>query len=222
VIKAYEIAQEDPRYQKLSLYQQITQQIEKTLDRIDEAINILEFSIEPLLKEMLIYPRSKKLYKKLQETKQLYDLYQSSSLNECYRFLEECHYCKNTSIAQKLQLRWYETVQKSELYAQSGEVKTVFKLLFPYLHVDSKQKQLEILLRKSLRRHIEKQIQNKEFSLAEKSIYKYLELFSKDSLFEEIMQEFERNSDTHLAIITHQQNQDKKQWIEMLQQYTTS
>ena len=221
VIQAYKIAQEDPRYQKLSLYQQIIQQIEKTLNRIDEAINLLEFSIEPLLEEMKIYPKAKKLLKKLHETKILYDLYRFSSLEEYYNFLENCNYCKNTSLAQQLQLQWYKIVQKGEVLANNGDINAVFELLFPYLHVKSKQKQIDMLLKKSIRQKIKKQIQQNEFSKAEKNIYKYLELFSKDSLFEEIMQKFEKTSGITLAL-TLQYKQDKQQWTEMLQQYITS
>ena len=200
VIKAYEIAKEDPRYQKLSLYKQIIQQIEKTLQRISEAIDHLEFSIEPILNEMMIYPKTKEMFFKLQEAKQLQDIIHNGSLDESFTFIEKCLTCKENILAVKLQQQWYETLQKSESLSLNGEFDLLLATLQNYLHVKSKTKQITHLLKKAARVKIQKQIDNNNFKEAEQNIYWYIETFEKDLLFEELMQEFEKKSKITLAL----------------------
>ena len=212
VEEAYKIATEDKRYEKLALYEELILKIERVLARIDEALENLDFSVEPMVEMMQFYPKTKLLKKKLELLKRFYDLYEQKDLKECYAMMEKEKILQTNSLAKKLQEKWYEALFSAEAAALRGDVEHVVASFREFLQIPSKQKNIAIILKKASRKEIELLLEAKEEREAEQKIYRYLELFGKDALFGELMERFEKQTQKKLAIVLQYQKQEDR-WI---------
>ena len=215
VMEAYAIAKEDKRYEKLSLYKELVDKIERTFKRLERAIDELEFDVELLLEQMSLHPKAKKLQQKLQKAKELSELFEGGEIVRCYEFIEQEELVQNNILAKKLTSHYYKTIRLSQEYVYNGDVKGVVEKLGILLKVSSKQKQIGLLLKKTFKTKIIQLLKRKEYQEAERGCYKYVELFGKDLLFDEVAKEFEQKSGIKLALVPECEQKENR-WTELI------
>ncbi len=215
VYEAYAISLEDERYKELGLYKELVTQMERLLERYEAAINEGEAISQELLERLLPYPRAKRLLKKHRLVAKLHTFFDAEDYDGCYALLHAHSELHESLLGSRLQHYWYETLHRCEEHAQKGELQQLVTALGPLLHVKTKQKEVGMLLRKAARIKTQLLIQKQKYQEAERSIYSYLELFGKDALFVEVMQEFARQSGKEPALMPEFEKQEER-WQNML------
>ena len=216
VIEAYKIAQKDPRYKDLTIYKELIVKIERTLKRIEDALNRCEVeNLEEILLSMQPYPHVKKLLAKLYDTKEFCEAFSRGELQKCYMLIDRSENLMDNLLTKRLEEQWQRRLLECEL----GSLEQCLEVVYELLSISSRQKILGEVLKNKLLQSIDEAIETKEFFLAERMIYLYEELFSCDEALCEYKKRFEKVSKTALALI---QKQGGVSWREVLSRYITS
>jgi chaperonin cofactor prefoldin len=215
VMQAYAIANTDKRFQKLSLYTTVIEKIEHTLKRIEDSINNCEFVSDEILLSMQEYPRAKELLEVSKMARELYEAFEKEQLCRCYVLIDTHLALQKNLLAQQLQNHWQKIVKKAQYYMELGLFESVIRTFGDLLHVETRKKQVGVILRKTFRQKIYKQIEQKAYNQAEKDIYFYLETFGEDILFHDVVKLFVQRSNIQLAIV-ESIAKDEYQWMQKL------
>jgi low affinity Fe/Cu permease len=213
LIKAYPIFKEIPSY--TALQKEILLSLEdishniKT-GNIPEAINIIrELNNIPLIKEELY-----QLYKLAQEAKKLLLSYEKDDFIICYEIIDKNRELESMQLVKLLEEHWEKQVQKCEIYALQGNIQAVKETLDELIYIETRKEKIGNLLRVSFQSKIKKELQNMHYKSVENFIYSYIDIFGIDSELNQIIRNYEDQSNNTLAItVLDKTHKKRNSWV---------
>ena len=121
---------------------------------------------------------------------------------------------QNTHLAKLLESHWKKLINKCEISALMGDIKSVKKTLDELLFINTRRAKIGDLLRLSFYTKIKQLLAKKQYKKAETLLYSFIDIFGIDDDLQHLILRYEKLSKTKLAItIGENLHKARDEWV---------
>ena len=205
------LIQKNKTFEEVPSYVALQKELRDALDKIrsliakgegEEALEQIKRHIDtPSIKDEL-----QSLYRDIKLLKRLQKSYDEEDFVSCYEILDSSNSLDSLELAKLLEKHWSKLMNKCELFALKGDIKSIKSTLKELMRVKTRVDKIGDLLRLSFHIKIKGLMAKKAFKSAENIIYSYIDIFGDDSELRLIMRTYQKNAHKNLAITINQNN----------------
>ena len=204
LIKQEKLLAEIPSF--VALKEEHSKELQKIKTCIKEAqIELAEKLLSKVSDTSLFQEELQSLKEQVKKAQELLNAYEKDNFIECYEILDANSELEVMQLAQLLENHWNKLIDKCEIFALDGDIKSVQEKLGELINVASRRDKVGDLLRLCFHSKIKYELNSGSFESVENFIYSYIDIFGKDSEIKQLMKNYEKASHKTLAITVLQE-----------------
>lgn len=207
-----EIARKNILFTQMPIYETLESDIKKSLTGIEAYIkkNKIKLAKKKLAKiegTPGFTQQVERLYSMCDEMIKLQSFYASNDFYSCYEMIDLFAHLGFSELGELLQKHWLKLMNECEEYALKGNIQSIKAVLGELITLNARKDRIGDLLRVGFQVQIKYFLSNHKFKSAQKVIYSYIDIFTKDSEISSLMSKYESLTGKKLAITL---SQDKR------------
>jgi len=136
----------------------------------------------------------------LKMEKKLEIAYSVSDFASCYELIDRYRYLQTTQLGTMLQKHYSKTIQTCEEYAIKGDMSMLKQASKNIVNIKSKEAKLLNLLKLCSSSMVFNLLSKREFDSVQQAIYKYIDIFGKDTNIKFMIKIYETKTKTKIAV----------------------
>ena len=214
-----ELVEKNKVFKNIGDFHSIENEIHDTIANIYKNIDGMEVKkAKQLIKKIHNIPQLKnqlkELYFTIQELERLLHYYDKDDFKTCYEIIDNNPLLQNTHLAKLLESHWKKLINKCEISALMGDIKSVKKTLDELLFINTRRAKIGDLLRLSFYTKIKQLLAKKQYKKAENLLYSFIDIFGIDDDLQHLILRYEKLSKTKLAItIGENLHKARDEWV---------